>query len=330
MQPSTLVYRTENYSFDEVLAQSVAHRRLSRLATARLLFRGHWDVIELNEPTMVKVWPSLVIYIASARLGAFIRRSKTEIVCYAIDNADVSACLLSRKHVPRFISKWVMRRLIRRYDRVAFGTQGARQAYAEYDTHLDRHVDTAVIEQLPSVCDCGNVDDYRRPSVLFVSSLERRKGISELMAAWDDLLYEGAYLTIIGKGPLEPEVSAWAASRADVSLVIDPPRAAVHEALRSHKVVSLLSQPQDCWREQVGLPIVEGLSHGCLVVASEETGVASWLSEHGHFVVRSGASKAEIAEKLRSALDSDRSPKSITDQLPHRHMRVAADDWLRG
>jgi glycosyltransferase involved in cell wall biosynthesis len=81
---------------------------------------------------------------------------------------------------------------------------------------------------------------------------------------------------VIGAGRLLPEVRAWADGRDDVDLEIDPPRARVHEAMRESSVLVLLSQPHGHWREQVGLPIVEGLAHGCEVVTTSETGLASW------------------------------------------------------
>ena len=64
----------------------------------------------------------------------------------------------------------------------------------------------------------------------------------------------------------------------------------------------LPSQPTSAWREQVGLPIVEGLSYGCTIVTTTETGLAGWLSEHRHRVLPADANEAQLAAAIIDAL----------------------------
>jgi glycosyltransferase involved in cell wall biosynthesis len=95
----------------------------------------------------------------------------------------------------------------------------------------------------------------------------------------------------------------------------------------------LASQPTAGWREQVGLPIVEGLAHGCRVVTTDQTGLAGWLREHadrGHRVVPAGGSGADLAAAVLAALTTPTGdgPGSVLADLPVRDGRLAADDWL--
>jgi glycosyltransferase involved in cell wall biosynthesis len=191
--------------------------------------------------------------------------------------------------------------------------------------------ETRLFEALPSPCPCLGSGGARNPTqVLFVASLVPRKGVAETMAAWDALRSRrpGATLRIVGRGRLEPEVTAWAATRPEVDLEVDPPRARVHEVLRQSAVVVLLSQPQGHWREQIGLPILEGLSHGCEIVTTSETGLAEWLTGHGHAVVAADTTPDVVADHLDAALHRARTRHGSLSDLPRTDARIEADRWL--
>lgn len=167
-------------------------------------------------------------------------------------------------------------------------------------------------------------------TVLFLGALDRRKGVRDLLAAWPAVAaaVPGVQLVVVGTGPFRSEVEAVALERDDVRLVVDPPRSEVHAHLRRADVLVLLSQPTGTWREQVGLPLVEGLAHGCTVVTTPETGLASWLDEHGHVLVPVGAPPAQTAGAVVSALASARPPGDVLASLPAQDGRLAADAWL--
>jgi glycosyltransferase involved in cell wall biosynthesis len=113
-----------------------------------------------------------------------------------------------------------------------------------------------------------------------------------------------------------------------VSVVVDPPRARVHALQREASVAVLLSQRTRTWREQVGLPVVEGLAHGCAVLATTETGLAAWLEEHGHAVVDPAADPERVADVLVGLLDARRPAATVLADLPDVDGRLAADAWL--
>ena len=109
---------------------------------------------------------------------------------------------------------------------------------------------------------------------------------------------------------------------------IDPARAQIHAQLRRSRVLVLPSQPAPGWREQVGLPICEGLAHGCTIVTSTETGLAGWLAFHGHRVESPAVPADDWAGALALALRQGRPASAVLDDLPIVDGRLAADAWL--
>ncbi|MFB7633177.1 glycosyltransferase [Streptomyces sp. NPDC056149] len=103
--------------------------------------------------------------------------------------------------------------------------------------------------------------------LLFLGRLAEAKGVRLLMAAWDGIAAGGGVgvpLVIAGAGPLEGEVSAWAAGRDDVRYVglLDPVRCRQVVA-RSVAVVA-----PSTWLEAFGLVVVEAMAAGVPTVAA--------------------------------------------------------------
>ncbi|MGR6974231.1 glycosyltransferase [Streptomyces cynarae] len=103
--------------------------------------------------------------------------------------------------------------------------------------------------------------------LLYLGRLAEAKGVRLLMAAWDEIAASGGAgvpLVIAGTGPLEPEVTAWAADRDDVRYVglLDP--AECRKAIaRSVAVVA-----PSTWLEAFGLVVVEAMAAGVPTVAA--------------------------------------------------------------
>ncbi|MFE2511574.1 glycosyltransferase [Streptomyces naganishii] len=111
----------------------------------------------------------------------------------------------------------------------------------------------------------------RRPGpgrhLLYLGRLAEAKGVRLLMAAWDEIAAGGGVgvpLVIAGTGPLEREVSAWAAGRDDVRYAglydQEQCRRAVAEAVA---VVA-----PSTWLEAFGLVAVEAMAAGVPAVAA--------------------------------------------------------------
>jgi glycosyltransferase involved in cell wall biosynthesis len=103
--------------------------------------------------------------------------------------------------------------------------------------------------------------------LLYLGRLAEAKGVRLLMAAWDEIAAGGGVgvpLVIAGTGPLEPEVTAWAAGRDDVRYVgLYDPAQCRRAIARSVAVVA-----PSTWLEAFGLVVVEAMAAGVPTVAA--------------------------------------------------------------
>lgn len=335
MCPAWVLYNDVRYDFDPSLAPDNVHLvRVGRVQALVTLLRVPFRAIEVNEPLMTSRWLDLLGQAAAVRIAGLVRGKRVRVTAYCIAIGD-PADTLQRYHVPRPVRRlWtrlILRLIVSGMDRLAIGTQGTWDLMATYvgPAVLERRA--RLFEALPSRCRCAHVGERHKDAVLFVGAFEERKGIRELMRAWELVpANSGATLHLIGKGSLLDEVLAWATGRAGVSVSVDPRRDEIHAAFRQAHVVVLPSQRYGVWREQVGLPIVEALAHGCEVVTTDETGLAAWLATHGHEVVPLGRSDADLAAGVLRAMAHDRPASKVVGDLPDVDARQAADAWMLG
>ncbi|MGW3243567.1 glycosyltransferase [Streptomyces sp. NPDC001070] len=103
--------------------------------------------------------------------------------------------------------------------------------------------------------------------VLYLGRLAEAKGVRLLMAAWDEIAADGGVgvpLVVAGAGPLEREVTAWAAGRDDVRYVgLYDPAECRQAVARSVAVVA-----PSTWLEAFGLVVVEAMAAGVPTVAA--------------------------------------------------------------
>jgi glycosyltransferase involved in cell wall biosynthesis len=103
--------------------------------------------------------------------------------------------------------------------------------------------------------------------LLYLGRLAEAKGVRLLMAAWDEVAAGGGAgvpLVIAGTGPLEPEVTAWAAGRDDVRYV------GLYDTAECQKAIaqSVAVVAPSTWLEAFGLVAVEAMAAGVPVVAA--------------------------------------------------------------
>ncbi len=337
MTPAKVLYNRTRYDFDETLVTEESRpRRLSRWGIVRDLFLHDYDVVELNEPLMTGRWPDLMAQTIAVRVRSLLRRRRTRVVTYCIGYADPADDIAARRPIPRIVARlWaavVATSLAAMTDRLAFGTAGSLDLYGRYVPKSLLTNKARLFEALPSPCACLKLHpagDDRSSSFVFLGSFDDRKGIRVTLRLWERLSAERPEWTlrVLGKGPLTDAVLNWAADRREVTVELDPPRDRIHEVLRSSGTLVLLSQRVGAWREQIGLPIVEGLAHGCEIVTTSETGLAAWLESHGHVVVEPGVRMEGLAPAiLRRALVRQR--LAVVADLPDADQRIAADRWL--
>ena len=180
---------------------------------------------------------------------------------------------------------------------VAYGSAAAEQAYA-VSYPAAGWVTTVVEERRGRCLSCFPGAADRAPAereLVFAAEFSERKAIDLLLAAWEAAAPPGWRLRLLGWGPRTDAVLAWAAGQAEVDVVVGAGREVVHDAMRRAAAVVLPSRRVPGWREQIGLSIVEGLAHGCHVVATDETGLAAGLAADGHTVLPAGDGPALVA-----------------------------------
>lgn len=334
LAPADILYRDSRYDFDEGLAAQVRPQQVGDLRCAWVVARHGYEIVEINEPAAIDCVRRSAIVLAALLLSDRFRRRRTRIVTYAIGNIDPHVLPRPADWWPRLgrrldliLARWVWARL----DRVVFGTETARQLYGTvFGIAERRRLRWTTIEALPAVCSCVAGGPKVPGRLLFLGDLSQRKGFDSVLAAWATVRNRvpGAILTVVGRGALLDD--AYAAARADsrIHLIADPPRDVVHAELRRASVVVLPSRRQGAWREQVGLPIVEGLAHGCTIVTTDETGIADWLTRNGHGVVPADTVTELLALVLAEAATRPLDARAVCGSLPRQDSRLEADAWL--
>lgn len=332
LAPATILHRGTRYDFDAALADGLDLVPAGPVRAAWLLARSSVRQLEVNEPLMVLSLRRTALAIAVLRARALFGGPRVRFVSYAIENANpftrpvAGRAARLRRLEQRVLARYVWRCL----DRVVYGTEAAQILYASALPAGRGPARSALIPALPAACDCPPAADDETPRVLFLGALAERKGFPLVLAAWPYLKVwlPNARLTVVGAGALADSARAAAAADPAIELIIAPSRVDIHSQLRRGRVLVLPSQPAPGWREQVGLPICEGLAHGCSIVTSTETGLAGWLRAHGHGLVSPGGSAEALAQALLAALREDRPVLSVLADLPGTDGRLAADDWL--
>ncbi len=328
LSPAAIVYRVRRYDFDDALAEGLELVQASPLEAAKLLRRSRLEALEINEPLMTSSLPASALAVFAA---TFARRRRPSIVTYAIGNADpfVAPAPSWKRRL-----RWRLQRLLlgyvwRRTDAIAYGTQGARDVYEQLLPSRPEMRST-LIPALPVSAAPATAD--RRERVTFLGAFVPRKGVALLLEAWPLVTAQRphASLSLVGKGSLIEDVRAFAAAHDRVDVVEDPPRARIRDILETSLVLVLPSQPSPTWREQVGLPIVEALERGCSIVTTTETGLAPWLTEHGHGVIAGDADASALAAAIIGQIDAGDRSAEISASLPLQDGRLAADNWLFG
>lgn len=331
--PADLLYLGENYDLAGTdLADGIHRVTLAR--ALRALWRTDATVLEVPEPLWMRFLPKQMLLTLWFRLGGRLRRRRREVCIYAMENNDLTTLVTGRQGGSQLLTA-VVGAIVGGYmavtvDRICYASEDARRTY--HDLPFVARVEYRVIAELPSVTESAGAPTPR--SAVFVGALERRKGVVELMQAWQcvESLVPGAQLTMIGPGPLSSLVSEWAARSPSTRHYAGRlTHAAVADAIASRQVLVCPSVPDGRWKEQIALPIKEALARGLSVVTTRQTGLAPWLEQRGHEVVELDAAQpfqARLARAIARSLWSPLDPDEVRGSLPQLDGRLAADAWL--
>ena len=111
--------------------------------------------------------------------------------------------------------------------------------------------------------------------VLFIGQFEERKGLADLLGAFDALDDPGARLRLVGNGSLEREVGRRAALDARVDVVGYLPQERLPETLARARCLVLPSITTALDREPWGLVVNEAMHAGVPVIATDAVGAAA-------------------------------------------------------
>lgn len=332
LAPAAIIYRRRRYDFDAELAQGLELIEAGPFKTAMILARSRLSALEINEPLMLSSLPNTALALSVLSGRRLLGGKRVSVVCYAIGNSDPYQQRLGntwKSSLRKFVERKLAGVVWKRVDRTVFGTAAAQDTYHGLMPQSE-HRKEVLIPALPAACSCQHEQPSGRRRVIYLGDLSARKGFPLLLEAWPTVRESdpAARLTIVGKGALLDKAASSAAADSSIDVVVDPPRDEIHRQLRRAQVLVLPSQSTPIWREQVGLPIVEGLAHGCSIVTTSETGLASWLAGNGHSVLSPESSAGTLADALLHQLSRATPRGAVTATLPQRDGRLAADSWL--
>ncbi|MFE0174553.1 glycosyltransferase [Streptomyces sp. NPDC059002] len=153
----------------------------------------------------------------------------------------------------------------------------------------------------PGTCRTGSGEH-----LLYLGRLAEAKGVRLLMAAWDEIAAGGGVgvpLVIAGSGPLEREVTAWAAGRDDVRYVGLYDTEQCRDAVaRSVAVVA-----PSTWLEAFGLVVVEAMAAGVPAVAAGHGAFVELVEDGVTGLLHRPGEAASLASCIRRiAVEKDR------------------------
>ncbi|MRK02430.1 glycosyltransferase [Aeromicrobium sp. S22] len=331
MTPAMHWFFDTNYDLFETSIPPGFERMSLRRAAWRLL-SSNASVLEVPEPLWARFLPQNMTLVVAWRLGGLLRLRNRKARTYAIENNSPSEALFGRS-IPwpldvlvRFALGAFMRIF---FERVALGTPAAADSYATLP--FFRRIEHSMILGLPTPSLGADEADADPNTAIFVGHLDARKGLPELMIAWSEVEQRlpSASLVVVGAGPLRESVEKWVAARPGSRRYLGQlPHDRILSVVGQAAVVVAPSVRARRWREQVGLPIEEGLSMGRTIVTTSETGLADWLHQHGHSIIASDAPETDLSRALVDALTYPIEPSSVLGSLPTRHGRLVADSWL--
>jgi glycosyltransferase involved in cell wall biosynthesis len=330
-----LLFTSERDDTDVSLYAHRDVRPFSWPALVRALRDPELELLEIAEPLWTAEWVRALRYAALARLlrpCSLRSRRRVAVATYAIENLDARDRL--RRYPDRPLLGPVVSRLrllatgasMLVLDAVVFGTTGAAENHRRAFGWALRRTRHAVLPPRLGPCSvCGPVSGSheREPTVLFLGTPSERKGFGPLMAAWErsGAADRGWRLLVADpEGAREHD-----GLPAGVTVRVAPPRAEVHALLRTAAVVAMPSVRRPGWREQIGLPLVEGLAHGCRVVTTTETGLAPDLGDHPQVVLTAPGDVDDLAHGLRRAMAP--APDGVSAYSGHTKSDVVAW-WL--
>lgn len=153
------------------------------------------------------------------------------------------------------------------------------------------------------------------PVVGYLGRFVPEKGLPLLMRSLDALPAGSWRALIVGSGPMEAELRAWAATRPDAARVLTGVK---HDDVPPHlnamDVLAAPSQTRPNWREQLGRMLLEAMASGVAVVASDSGEIPHVVADAGR-VVPEADEPGWVAALAELTTDADRRRESAARGL---------------
>ena len=344
--PDQFLYYTKTRSdWDYRLAtESKRVEKCGTLAMGLKILRAKTLALEVPEPLAVALLPQIMFLSLVAKFKNVISRGEPVFLSsYAIENFDGAEKIHNRLPIrmPNVLVKLAVTICVRiamlSIKRVAFGTQAAFDNYAQIIGIQKaraklREGTFRIFSPLPKSVpitdfDWGQKDPDR---VGFLGELNDKKGFDDLISSWHLVSSSNpkAHLEVITFHNPNLDLLKKLRAEQNVSLLVGLSREEIFKQVAAWHVLVLPSRRTRYWREQIGLPILEGLSLGCEIVTTKETAIWQWLEDHGHRVLPFHFSKTDLSNLILESLADTRNPEVITSHLPKTDGRADADRWL--
>jgi len=164
----------------------------------------------------------------------------------------------------RLLCGWV-------FDRIALASEGAGDCYADVRL-IPRKPKSRDFHDLPEECREERVRKIRRVTFMAAGAPQ---GVPDLLAAWtkSGMGEDGWELAVAGTGPLAEDVARAAESDPSMTVLGMIDRGGCTNSWATTSVRgAAVPAGRAAGARQIGLPIVEGLAHGCHIVATRIPG----------------------------------------------------------
>jgi glycosyltransferase involved in cell wall biosynthesis len=143
-----------------------------------------------------------------------------------------------------------------------------------------------------------------RPAIVTVCGMNRRKGIEELLTAFDEVArrFPGAHLYLVGDGPERREFELLAQRSPHSGRIHFEGYSAAPQAYMLSADVFVLAAR----RESFGLVLIEARAAGCAIVATDADGIAEALDQGRSGMLVPPRDAPALAQALCHMLENDR------------------------
>ena len=255
-----------------------------------VLEREKFDVIHLHEPLMPMLCTSILRLSNTANIGTFH-------ASYGKPGYNFA----------RPIGKWILRRWFRKLDgKIAVSKPAVEYAQTNFPGYYNIIPNGVDVEHFSP--DVAPIEEFKdgKLNILFVSRLEKRKGLNYLLQAFKQVKEEipNCRLIIVGPGTRLRRKYERYVAKSGLKDVIFVGLVAYDELPRYYKTADVFCAPAIA-SESFGIILLEAMSMGKPIVASNISGYANVVSHGVDGLLVPPADKDKLAKALISLLGDE-------------------------